>query len=124
MIDVVFQLIIFFVVTNNLQEKSIDERIHLAMAPNGAPLVIKDPREINIDVDSKGRISIARYHYDITELRRMMKKVVWDNKPREVPVVIRGDAQSHHAAIREVLNACGEAGIYRIKFAALKERGR
>jgi len=124
MIDVVFQLIIFFVVTNNLQAKSIDERINLAMAPHGDALKVKDPLTVNIDVDSKGHISIARYPFSVADLSRVLRKTVLDNKDVVVPVVIRGDADSHHAAIREVLNACGKAGIYKIKFAALKERGR
>ena len=62
MIDVVFQLIIFFVCTVNMQEKAIDERIALAMAPHGKAVEKKNPLEVNIDVDSKGRISIARGH--------------------------------------------------------------
>ena len=35
MIDVVFQIIIFFVCTSHMQDTALDERIRLAMAPNG-----------------------------------------------------------------------------------------
>ena len=123
MIDVVFQLIIFFVVTTNLQAKSIDERIHLALAPNGQPLKVKNPLEINIDVDSKGRISIARNAVSLSLLNTILRKAALEYGQDNVPVVIRGDAEAKHTAIRNVLNACGQAGIYKIKFAALKERG-
>ena len=39
MIDVVFQLIIFFVATVSLQDTVSDERIRLAMAPSGRPCI-------------------------------------------------------------------------------------
>ena len=41
MIDVVFQIIIFFVCTSNLQSSSIDTRIELARAPHGQPVTKK-----------------------------------------------------------------------------------
>jgi biopolymer transport protein ExbD len=43
MIDVVFQLIIFFVCTADMQQKAIDESIKLALAPHGKPVEQKDP---------------------------------------------------------------------------------
>ena len=52
MIDIVFQLIIFFVCTTNLQDSSVNVEIALPLAPHGVVQVEKDPREINIDVDA------------------------------------------------------------------------
>lgn len=122
MIDVVFQLIIFFVCTISMQDKAIDDSIHLAMAPNGTAVVKKDPREINVDVDKKGHISIARTPISAELLQSVLTKAV-SEYGQDVPVVVRGDGDSRHFAVRAVLNACTAAGIYRIKFAAMKERG-
>jgi biopolymer transport protein ExbD len=123
MIDVVFQLIIFFVCTTNLQDKAIDDRIRLAMAPHGAPVTRKDPREINIAVDATGGISIARTPLTPGLLRTIVTKAVAEYG-QDVPVVIWGDADCRHTAIRTAVKSCTDAGIYRIKLAAARETGR
>ena len=56
MIDVVFQMIIFFVCTAQLEQEQFSKFIKLADSPN-APAVAeaKDPRTITIEVDGKGK---------------------------------------------------------------------
>ncbi len=122
MIDVVFQLIIFFVCTTNMQN-SIDDRIQLAIAPHGKPIVKKDPREIKIDVDAKGRISIARTYISPDLLKSILKKSILEYGS-DTPIIIRGDNEARHQAIQSAMNACTDAGIYKIKFSVLKEKGK
>lgn len=121
MIDVVFQLIIFFVCTTSIQN-TVDERIHLAIAPHGKPISQKDPREIKIDVDSKGHIYISRSLIGTQLLTSIVRKAVAEYG-QDVPIVIRGDGAAKHVAIETAMNACTDGGIYRIKFAVLKEKG-
>jgi len=59
MIDVVFQLIIFFVVTVDLQSKALETKVRMAMSPHGPVEEVKDPRTVVVDVDSEGIISVA-----------------------------------------------------------------
>jgi biopolymer transport protein ExbD len=122
MIDVVFQLIIFFVCTVNMQDKAMDAKITLAMAPHGQAVVKKDPLEINVDVDAKGTVSISRTAISINTLKAILKKSVADYG-QQIPIIIRGDGEVTHESIRKVMDACAESGIWKIKFAALKERG-
>ena len=122
MIDVVFQLIIFFVCTTNMQN-SIDDRIQLAIAPHGKPIVKKDPREIKIDVDAKGHISIARTYISPDVLKSILRKSIQEYGS-DTPIIIRGDNEARHQAIQSAMNACTDAGIYRIKFSVLKEKGK
>ncbi len=122
MIDVVFQLIIFFVCTTNIQN-TIDDRIKLAIAPHGVPVTKKDPREIKIDVDKKGYISISRTYISTELLRSIVKKSIAEYGA-DVPIVIRGDVETKHTSIQAAMNACTDAGIYKIKFSVLKEKGK
>ena len=121
MIDVVFQLIIFFVCTADMQQKSIDESIKLAMAHHGKPVETKDPREVVIEVDGKGRISIARTYMSPEYLYTVMRKTVNDHG-QSTPVVIRGDGLTKHDAVKQVMDACTRAGLWKVKFAAIKDR--
>jgi len=124
MIDVVFQLIIFFVCTVNMQDKAIDDRIKLAMAPNGAVSNVKDPYEVKIDVSDTGAISVSRTILPASMLTTILTKARADAKRsgREVPVLIRADARVKHEAVKKVMDACTAAGIWKIKFTALKEK--
>jgi biopolymer transport protein ExbD len=123
MIDVVFQLIIFFIATVTMQKKSIDDSIQLTMSPNGAAVHTQDPRTINIDVHQNGDISIAQNRVSQELLKTVLKKVVADQgSPDNVPVVIRGDGRVAHDHIKKALDACTDAGIIKVKFAAMKEK--
>ena len=123
MIDVVFQLIIFFVCTVSLQDAVVDARIRLGMAPSGRAVEKKDPREVYVDVAPNGDIRVLRTPLSRAELAQMLKKMVQDNRGAPIPVIIRGDEGTRHKAIQQVMDACAYAGIWKIKFAALKERG-
>lgn len=122
MIDVVFQLVIFFVCTTKMQESALDDRVKLAMAPHGQALEKRDPLEIQVAVDAKGVISIARTQMSEGMLITILKKAVAD-AGGQVPVVVRGDSSTRHSDVKRVMDACARAGIWKIKFAALKERG-
>ncbi|MCS6771696.1 MAG: biopolymer transporter ExbD [Kiritimatiellae bacterium] len=121
MIDVVFQLIIFFVVTTDMQQKAIDESIRLAMAPHAKPVETRDPREIVIEVDKNGRISIARVYMSADYLYTVIRKVVADHG-QTVPVIIRADGETRHDAIRAAMDAVTRAGLWKVKFAAIREK--
>ena len=139
MIDVVFQLIIFFVCAISMQNNTIDESITLTLAPNGTPIKEKDPREVIIDVhkdfgwfeflkhpgEPATRLSIARQPYSQALLASVLRKTISDHGgvPDAVPVIIRGDDAVLHESVQMALDACSEAGIVKVKFAALKEKG-
>jgi len=121
MIDIVFQLIIFFVVTADMANKANDTLVSLAMAPNGAVEEEKDPRTVTVDVDAKGKISIAKTPLSEGQLLTILNKARKESG-QSTPVVIRGDEKAEHESIRRVMDICGKAGLWKLRFAALKEK--
>jgi len=124
MIDVVFQLIIFFVCTVSMQDDTVNARIQLAMAPHGVELKAKNPLQVIIDVDTRGRIFIGNSVVEPGILKAILKKAVSDSH-QAVPVIIRGDAKAAHKNIRRVMDICTDpaVGLYKLEFAAYKEKG-
>lgn len=124
MIDVVFQLIIFFVCTVQLEQEAINEALQLPDSPNG-PMIAeeKDPRTITIEVDEKGRLSIARTLLSEEKLRKVLSKTVYDYGERgpSIPIRIRAAAAAHHTDVKRALDACTSAGLYKISFVAVKD---
>ena len=125
MIDVVFQMIIFFVCTAQLEQELIDSSIQIPDAPH-APAVAdaKDPRTITIELNGQGDIYIARTALSCSKLRKILKKTVMDYGARgpSIPILIRADKETQHMAVQKVLDICSEAGLYRIAFVAVKDR--
>jgi len=125
MIDVVFQMIIFFVCTVQLEREAINEAILLPDSPHG-PMVTeaKDPRTITIEVDARGGISIARTPLSEAKLRKVLQKVVAEYGARgpSIPVRIRADGAAEHTGVRRVLDAATSAGLYKISFVATRDK--
>ena len=120
MIDVVFQLIIFFVCTAVLEQQPIDESIRLSMAPHGPAVETKDPREVVVEVDAKGRISIARSYMNDVFLKNLLRNVVISHG-QTTPVIIRAAGGAKHEDVRKVMDACAYAGLWKVSFAATKD---
>ena len=121
MIDVVFELIIFFVVTLT-QCQAKDETIKLEDGRHGIELTPEElpPSHMVVDVARAGRISMG----DITLTPEQIGQRVKERKRKfgEFPVLIRADYRARHEAVARVMNACTANGIWKISFIAVYER--
>ena len=120
MIDVVFELIIFFVVTLTEAERK-DDTIELADSLNG--IVIKEdelpPGCMTIDVSKTGRISIAGRFMSADELERLVKDRKKARGGLEFPVLIRADFEAKHELVANAMDACTHAGLWKVSFVAV-----
>ena len=120
MIDIVFQMIIFFVLTVEMERDALDERVRMAMAPHGPLVEERDPRTVTIDVNDRGELSVGRVPLSPGQLRSIMRNTVAIHG-QSMPVVIRGDVETTHQHIKNAMDICTQAGLYRISFAAIKQ---
>ena len=121
MIDVVFELIIFFVVTLT-QANAKDETVRLEDGKHGIELTPDElpPTHLIVDVAKTGRISMCDVTITPAELGRRVKERM--RKYGEFPVMIRADYRAKHKAVAEVMNACTMNGIWKISFVAVYDR--
>ena len=122
MIDVVFQLIIFFIVTMNMVKK-VNEDIYLADGKFGE--VIKDmpPTTFEIEVDQNGRIS-NKGIYITTDTLNGMLKFRANRYGTEFPLLVRADARTKHEDVKRVMDLCTQNGIWRLSFVAVEKRAK
>ena len=129
MIDVVFELIIFFVVTLVEAQKK-DETIELEDGRHGVVLLPEElpPTHMMIDIAARDRtgrrharprISMGDREVTPGEIRQRVSERM--KKFGEFPVMIRADFEVPHSAVAAVMNACTEAGLFRISFVAVQE---
>ena len=122
MIDVVFQMIIFFICTSELEKKAFDEKVNLEWARDAQAVEKQDPLTVTVNVRADGSLSISGFSLDRPTLRGVMENTVARHGTR-VPVVIRGDLAAEHQAVREVMDICKGVGIWKVSFAAIKAKG-
>ena len=125
MIDVVFELIIFFVVTLTEAQRK-DETIELEDGQHGIVLTPEElpPTHMQIDIglskkDRRPRISMGDRDITPDEIGRRVKERM--RKIGEFPVIIKADFNCRHEAVARVMNAVTAAGIWKISFMAVGE---
>lgn len=117
MIDVVFLLIIFFVVTAAIDKEIEDEKVILADAPHGKPLKKKDPRSATINVHKDGSINMSMHPMSLKQVSDQL--TIMANKwGVDMPIIVRGDREAQHYYIKQVLEAVTKTKLYKVKFVA------
>ncbi len=117
MIDVVFQLIIFFMCVTQLNKLEVAEGIKLPVADRA--MEKKGVNEIIINVYKDGTIFITPNRYKLEELSGYISSVQGDG---DLKVYIRGDEEVEFDRILKIMGACANAGVWDVNFAAYQER--
>jgi len=113
LIDVVFLLLIFFMISTTFSKES-QINLNLPDATNSSMLDSSQER-IEISIDQQGHYSVnaqSLVNNQTDTLERAILKVTAMNK--ELPFVITGDAKAPHQAIITVMNVAGELGFKKL----------
>lgn len=114
MIDIIFLLLAFFIVTYQMTDNEKDLEISLPAASEGVAKP-RDHLEKVINIHADGNIVIDQKSYTLDELQDKMSNLVRVNKSQ--PVRVRGDEKTEYKHIVNVINRCSKAGIWNISFA-------
>jgi biopolymer transport protein ExbD len=124
MIDVVFQLIIFFVVTIKMSD-NIYEDIVLEDGRHGAIVKEMPPQTLIIELGRKlpfiggYRISINNAVVSESMLRDILVTRINRYRNTNFPVLIRADNRVPHREVKRVMDVCTGAGIWKLSFMAI-----
>lgn len=118
MIDIVFLLIIFFVVTASVDKDMVDESILLAEAKKSPAVETSDPRMIIINLSAKGEINIALQPMTLNQLQSMLLSIKVQSGD-SVPLLIRCDQNTQFEHIDRVMQRAAAVGLYRVRIAAM-----
>ena len=115
MIDVVFLLLIFFIVSWNFARFESDREVEVPDAQT-ADQRTRKPGEIIINVRSNGDIRIGGETIPQDELERRLTELA--KRYRDQPIILRGHKTVSFEHVMNVLDACKVAGIWNVAFAA------
>jgi biopolymer transport protein ExbD len=118
MIDVVFQLMIFFVVTLKMT-KDTNPDVKMELTKHGPAIEKQEPRNLIVEVDKNGSIYGSGARMTKAQFRQILQNRY--NRIGEFPILIRGDKRTLHRQMRDVMDICTDVGIWRISFAGIKD---
>jgi len=114
MLDVVFILLIFFIVTATfIKETGIDVN-----RPEAETAVKKEKANILIAINKNNEIWIDRRMVDISSVRPNIERLHAENP--QGSVIIQADKESVMNTLIQVMDAARQAGVYNIAIAAEK----
>lgn len=119
LIDVVFLLLIFFMVSTTFQKDAAIE-VELPGVSSEAPAQEETPpKSIELTVDRDGNYFIndkALVNNSLDNLIRAIEREAGEQ--RDMPFIINADAAASHQSVIRVMDAAGSSGFQKITFAA------
>lgn len=109
LIDVLFFLLLFFLVATEFAEGERKLDVLLPDASDAQPLTSK-PRDLLINIDQQGRFFVTGKQLELPQLDQLLR-IASTNNPGHTSVVIRADKRCLWQSVVAAMNACNKASI-------------
>ena len=110
LIDVVFLLLIFFLVSSRFSEEERELDLNLPNVSEALPATL-EPSELVINIDAEGRFFIDGEFRQAEQVEQILRRSQANN-PLTQTVVIRGDRESNWESVATAMNICKKVGIF------------
>lgn len=121
LIDVVFLLLIFFLVATKFAEEERELNVMLPEASEAQPLT-STPRELVVNIDAEGRYVVRGQVLDVGQLEQVLRRA-WVNNPTNASVIIRADRRVGWQFVVAAINACLKNNIRNYRTTTLEAAG-
>jgi biopolymer transport protein ExbD len=119
MIDVVFNLLLFFMVAARFVQEEREVPVQLPSASEARPLTAT-PSELFVNVNQVGQIFAGNREVTPTELDTFLQQAAINN-PNNQTVIIRADKRVPFDFVVTVMNACNKARLFDYKITSAQE---
>ena len=123
MIDVVFLLIIFFLVSSHLSRQENQVELSLPIAASSDEDPNQQTPRVTINVTADGKYSLAGRPIAADRLPQQFADVM-AKKGKDLEVRIRGSRSAPYSAVEPIMLACTKSGIWNVTYAVLRESQR
>ena len=116
MIDIVFQLMTFFIFTLNFSEAEQDDRIQLPLSQLAKPVPGPVEKPITLQVTSTSSVIYAGELIPVPQIggyleREKASLVNAGRQPADATVIVRADGRAKTGEVQEVVKICQEKGF-------------
>ena len=120
MIDVTFQLIIFFLLSSRLAQQETQLELELPSAASGRQAVDDERPRVTVNVSADGQVMLGSTETPREEIAGRLR-IERERLGDDLEVRIRADRSVPYSAVEPILLACAEANIWNVTFAVLKK---
>jgi biopolymer transport protein ExbD len=118
MIDIVFLLVIFFLVSSHLAKQEVQLALPLPVAETGLAEPEMPRHRVALNVRHDGSLLLAGRSIREDELPARLRGVRAEEDHAEIR--IRSDRRVPYRFVEPILRACAEAGIWKVTFAVYR----
>ncbi|MEQ8483560.1 MAG: biopolymer transporter ExbD [Pseudomonadales bacterium] len=122
LIDVVFLLLIFFMVSTTFIRET---QLEIDLPEADGALQEIDDEVIEISIDRRGDYAVNQrllVNTEITTLRRALQQALGE-RPPSMRVIITADANTSHQAVVRAMDAAGQVGLSRVSITTRQPEG-
>jgi biopolymer transport protein ExbD len=109
MMDMVFNLLIFFMVVTQFEKSERDLKVLLPDGSQAMPLTAK-PQEFFVSIDKDGRYFVRSHEVSADQLSELLRTAALNN-PTGQSAVIRADKRCDWGFVATAMRLCNQAGI-------------
>ncbi|NIP92440.1 MAG: biopolymer transporter ExbD [Akkermansiaceae bacterium] len=120
MLDVLFILIIFFLVTTTFKEEEVDHLVNLPVEARNQSLTQTAGNLIKVNIRKNGSYVVMGRQMTEEDISQWMDQQV-KSKP-DLKVLIRCDQDSKHLYLANVMSICRHVGVPKANIAVRTER--
>ena len=122
MIDVVFLLIIFFLVSSHLQKQEAHAELDLPTAETGDENTQTDTRTLTVNISSRQANFQIAFGARIVPPSKLVSQLQSELKRAKgkLDVRIRGDRTIPYRVVEPILASCAELDIWNVQFAVIR----
>ena len=118
LIDVVFLLLIFFMVTTTFDRHA---KLKVSLPESSAKITQQQSDPLVLSIDAKGNYFINDrqvVNQSLDTLKQALQKVIGDNS--DMALVLRADANTPHRAVVRAMDAASQLGLTKLSIATVE----
>lgn len=118
LIDVVFLLLIFFMVSSTFEKQS---QMKITLPEASEKVANEIPDSITVEIDTQGHVFVNKKSLVNSQLITIREAIRDASHDMKAPtVIIRADANATHQSVVKVMDAAQQLGLVKITFATQK----
>ena len=118
MIDVVFQLIVFFTATSTMAKTEVNLTLELPVAEKGTDQdVASQKKKITANVLASGEVFVGGRVVRAADFQEIITAELAQHSADDVEVQFRCDREAPYRAVEPLLLVCAKKGVWQVSFA-------
>ena len=128
LLDLVLQMLMFFIITVNFVSNQVNESIKLPVAQTAQPMKKDITDVLYLNVNDKGQIEVVGREQPLSDFGQIKNYLRTEYRNREIlsgpgkvntSVIIRADRNAEYRLVYQILRQCKEQGFRKMQLRAM-----